>query len=76
MNCPNCEEQGLTVEMEAVEGVVKRATNAYQDDEIGLWLECPNCGLQEDFEKEVNNDDFETFFQPTNITEGDCIIAL
>lgn len=76
MNCPNCEAQGLEVEMEAVEGVTKRATNAYEDDQTGMWLECPVCNTQEDYVKEVDNDDFETFFQPTNITESDCVVAL
>lgn len=78
MNCPNCEEQGLTVEMEVVEGVVSRTTNAYQDDEMGIWFECPipTCKTQEDYVKEVDNDDFETFFQNTNITESDCVLAL
>lgn len=51
--CPNC---GTPLEL--AEGVVKKATNPYEEDVLGKFYECPNCLYQEDLpEKEYAEDD-------------------
>lgn len=52
MLCPNCEERGVEIELEPVEGVTHNPTNEFEDVETGMWLECANCGYQDDYVKE------------------------
>ena len=41
--------------------MTNKTVNAYRDDITGAWLECPNCGFQEDYEQDVSTDNDDAF---------------